>query len=301
LLFRRTPIIHRHEVDSAIRSGLARLAAMQMPDGSFPLSYHDGAQAPRPCHGLFSTLTVLLAVGDLLPADSRSMAIAYVVKQRGADGLWTFDPGLPIPSDSDDTACALAALAQYAHSGAGDADLLRSFWRADGGPFLTWREAPQEWLQRNRDDAVVNCNVLFALGALGAPPNAAETRAVLELINRSLQGTRYYCSRATIVYAARRAGLPMESLHRRLRARPPSGENVLPAAQWLTAIGRWDDRAIAHVLSAQSGDGAWAAEDWCRGVGSERWGSAAVSTALCVEGLRAVARTASAPRRLFPR
>ena len=276
---------------------------MQIPDGSFPLSYHDGARTPRPCHGLFSTLTVLLAVGDLLPADARSKAIAYVVKQRGADGLWMFDPELPIPSDSDDTACALAALAQYAHSSAGDADLLRSFWRADGGPFLTWRDAPQEWLQRNRDDAVVNCNVLFALRALGAPPAASESRAVLELANRSLEGTRYYCSRATIVYAAKRAGLPLESIHHRLRARPSRSEGFLPAAQWLTAIGRWDDRAIAHILSAQSANGAWPAEDWCRGVGAERWGSAAVSTALCVEGLRVVARTPSAraPRRLFPR
>lgn len=302
LRFRRTPIIHPHELDPAIRSGLAQLAAMQMPDGSFPLSHHDGTRPPRPCHGLFSTLTVLLATGDLLPADSRSAAIAYVIEQRRADGLWMFDPDLPIPADSDCLACALAALARNAHAFAAsaDVDLLRSFWRADDGPFLTWQDAPGEWLHRNRDDAVVNCNVLLALRALGAPPIPLETRAVLELVNRSVRGTRYYCSPATIVYAARRAGLPMDSIDHRLRARPPR-EGVLPEAQWLSAIGQWDDQAIAHVLSAQSASGAWASEDWFRGVGADRWGSAAVSTALCVEGLRAAARAvcARSSRRIF--
>jgi hypothetical protein len=253
---------------------------------------------------LFSTLSVLLAVGDLLPPHSRTRAIEFIVANRRVDGTWTFDPEMPIPPDSDDTACALAVLARYAPraAGAGSADLLRSFWREDNGPFATWRDVPQQWQQTDRDDAVVNCNVLLALHALGEPPTAIEIQAVIGLINRSTKGTRYYCSPITIGYSARRAAVPLASIQPRLLARPRLDKGVLPTAQWLSAVRKWDLGAVAHVLATQSAEGSWDAENWCRDVRSGRWGSAAVSTALCIEGLHAAASAAQTepPRRIFP-
>jgi hypothetical protein len=301
VLFSKTPTIGPHEVALAVRRGLEQLAAMQMPDGSFPLTHHNGRSPARQCHGLFSTLSILLALGDLLPPDVRSKALEFVAGQRSQDGTWHYDPDLKIPADSDTTACAVAALARYGHpiGGQASADLLRSFWRSDGGPFLTWRDAPQQWLQRDRDDAVVNCNVLLALRALGATPSALEYRAVIDLVNRSAKGTRYYCSWTSLGYAARRAGFPEAAINPRLLARPRHSDGVLPTAEWLSAVRRWDGGAVTRILSAQSAAGEWKSEDWCRDVGIRRWGSAAVTTALCVEALHTAAAAAQArPPRL---
>ena len=299
MLLRRMHATALDQVASAARRGLARLSAMQTADGSFPLARHDGKGPPRQCHGLFSTLAVLLAVGDQLHQDNRDAALEFVVDQRRADGMWEFDPALRIPFDSDVVSCALAALARYAHPIAcpASADLLRSFWRGDGGPFMTWGDAPQQWRQRDRDDAVVNCNILLALNALGVPPTAVERRAVIDLVNRSTKGTRYYCSATNIAYAARRAGLPAEVIDPRMFARPRRSAGALASAQWLSAVVQWDSKAVARVLAAQTAAGEWPAEDWCQGAGSDRWASAAVTTALCIEGLQTSAAVRTGARR----
>jgi hypothetical protein len=188
----------------------------------------------------------------------------------------------------DDTACAIAVLARHGERDVGshDAALLRSFWRADGGPFQTWR-GTGVWSERDRDDAVVNCNVLHALARIGAPGTSAEIAAVQSLIRQSTGGCRYYCSPTTIAYAARRAGLPLDGLSAAIVACPGPGNEVLPSAQWLSTVRRWDSEAIARVLAAQSQDGTWPTEHWFTGAGDPIpvWGSRGISTALCVEAL----------------
>jgi hypothetical protein len=111
------------------------------------------------------------------------------------------------------------------------------------------------WSQRDRDDAVVNCNVLHALATLGVPGTATEIAAVQRLVQQSVGGCRYYCSSATIGYAARRAGLPLGALPAGLVARPRPGNEVLRSAQWLSTVRRWDMDLIAGLLAAQSQDG----------------------------------------------
>src|SRR5262249_18083246 len=275
------------ELESALRRGSSALLSMQNPDGSFPLYQRTPDQPWRPCHPLFATTSVVLAAGSLMPAPALQRAADFIRGCRRSDRTGEFDPTYKIPADSDDTACALTVLARHGGGLVGPADvaLLRSFWRPDGGPFQTWHQADAVWSRRDRDDAVVNCNILLALRGLGAPATGAETSSVTRLTRASEAGCRYYCSPTTIAYAARRGGLPHASLPARITAKPTSG--LLPTAQWLSLVGQWDEDAVAPVLAAQSPDGSWHAEAWFTAAGKPPpgWGSAATSTALCVEAL----------------
>ena len=283
-LWRRKTIEVR-EREASIAAGVSALASMQRRDGSFPLLRWGKRSWARECFPLFSTIAVVLAVGELLPRNSVSRAVEFILRCRRPDRLWDFDPRLRLPPDSDCTACALAIIARYGSeaSEASDVTCLRSFWRQPDGPFTTWA-AGDEWGERERDDAVVNCNILFALTALGDRSTVGESSAVASLIGRSTAGSRYYCSPTTIAYAAVRAGYAAQELPSPLTAKPSVGD-VLPMAQWLSAAASPDDDAVTFILSKQLPDGRWRREAWLGRPGHGRWGSDAVSTALCIEGL----------------
>jgi hypothetical protein len=287
--FRKRPVVSRDRVETALSRAMAALALMQGTDGSFPQAFQEKGSGWKKCDPIFSTLTIMLAMGSRLPAAAAAAATAYVVSRRGQDGLWEFDASLRIPADSDVTACALAVLVRHGSglTTAGDAALLRSFWRENGGPFRTWADRSGFWDSRDRDDAVVNGNILLALRELGSPGTAAEIESVMELVRRSLKGTRYYCSPATIGYALRRSGVEVSQLPARLARRPGFGDGVLPVAQWLSMARQWDDAAIGFVLDRQEAHGGWAEEKWFTGEAKIPivWGSGAISTALCAEGL----------------
>jgi hypothetical protein len=276
------------QVGRAVQEGTAALLAQQRADGSFGCLQREPDGSWQACHPLFSTLTVLLAVGLLLPAAALARATDFVRRSRRPDGYWEFDPALGIPADADDTACALAVLARYGGAGvsAEDAVLLRSFWRAADGPFQTWR-GDGMWSKRDRDDAVVNCNVLAALAWLGAQPTGLERAAVGRLLHAGTEGTRYYRWPQTVSYAARRAGIPAAELPAPLIAKPAVEAAVLPAAQWLSAFPSWEVGLIGSVLAGQQPDGTWAAESWFIAQGRRSWESVAITTALCVEALQA--------------
>lgn len=277
----------------ALSRGLRALTGMQAADGSFPLRrrlqvpwWRRGARW-QPCGPLFSTAYVLLAAGALLPADSRQAALDYLRRARRGDGLWDYDPALDIPPDSDCTACALAALALHDQAGADPAGpaLLRAFWRAPEGPFRSWPDSGM-WSLPERDDAVVNCNVIHALKLLGTTPTPAETAAAQRLIAGSGEGSRYYCAPSTVAHAARRAGFAWEDLPAGLH-RPPKTSDAAAIAQHLAAQPKQDPVLVGALLALQRPDGSWPAAPWVRAVGKPTplWGSAAVSTALALEAL----------------
>jgi hypothetical protein len=224
-----------------------------------------------------------------LPHDDIARALHFIEAQRRPDGLWEYDPALGIPPDADSTACAMAALVLNGASldRAEAADLLRSFWRADLGPFRSWRVAGM-WSAPERDDPVVNCNIVLALRALGSPASTAEQDEVLRLLRRSGQGSRYYWAPSTIVHAARRAGLDPSALPPAAVARPEP-RDLLGAAQWLCGMSEHAPELIAGLLAAQRADGSWPLWPWVTGAGNPRpfWGSAAITTALAVEALDA--------------
>jgi hypothetical protein len=203
--------------------------------------------------------------------------------QRRRDGLWEYDPAIRIPADADSTACSLAALMLRGDGSdaAGGADLLRSYWREDQGPFRTWKAAGV-WSLPERDAAVVNCNVLFALRLLGSPATPAEQAAVRKLL-LGLEGpSRYYCAPATIAHAAHRAGLEQNALPPQATACPQAND-LIGSVQWLCAM----PEPAPALIAAQRADGSWPLWPWVTGAGNPKpfWGSAAITTALALEAL----------------
>jgi hypothetical protein len=150
------------------------------------------------------------------------------------------------------------------------------------------------WSLRERDDAVVNCNILFALRLLGASAAPDEDAAVRRLLRRTA-GSRYYCAAAAITHAARRAGLGRETLPPAAAARPPP-RDLLGSAQWLCGMREPDAELVAALLAAQHTGGYWPLWPWVMAQETPQpfWGSAAISTALAVEALDRLAASVHA-------
>lgn len=274
------------KTSTALRRGVAALLATQLDDGSFPFQVIERNGNSSDCHPLFSTVNVLLSMGDHLPPVVVEKAMRFVLSCQQADGMWSFDPSLEIPADADDTACAIACIARFKPDACAPADagLLRSYWRHDGGPFRTWHSDDLVWTGRDRDDMVVNANVIFALKALGAPATAEEIASVMLLASASTGRTRYYVSPATVAYAVVRAGISLDCLPVSTRMPSLTEEDPLALAQWICASGASDSKSIRAVLEAQNLDGTWPAAPWCTD-NVRDWGSSALTTAFCLEAL----------------
>ena len=113
MFLRRKEAVKTGDGDARLAAGISALAVMQHPDGSFPLQQWGKRSWARECSPLFSSIAVVLAVGDFLPRDTVSRAVEFVLRCRQEDHLWVFDPRLRLPSDADCTACALAMTARY--------------------------------------------------------------------------------------------------------------------------------------------------------------------------------------------
>ena len=270
-------------ISRALRGAARLVIDSQEADGSFPLVPVQSRPLGTPGDNLFSTATVLALAPQVLPPERVSRAAAYLLERRGADRLWAWDVRRAVPADSDDTACCLAALAIVGGplDPEQDARSLRTFWRWRG-PFRTWAKA-HGWNGRERDDAVVNCNVLWALRLLGANPRRAELRSVGRLVAAQQGATRYYCSPASVAWAAARAGIATPHLtapaQEKLRGR------ALEIALWALAGSLPRATAAALLLDAQTADGGWAPEPWVQDhVGA--WESRPVTAALAIAALR---------------
>jgi hypothetical protein len=287
-------------IAEAVTDGLAALARMQTREGYFPLYTGTAGSMWTRCDPIFSTAYIMMGIGRLLPAQHIAHAVDYIANSRRSDGLWHYDPALDIPPDADATACALAALARDGRRAdiADGADLLRAFWRSEGGPFRTWW-GEGAWSRTDRDDPVVNCHVLYALRLLGVPATDVERAAVAALVRRSVNGPRYYGSPGAVALACRRAGIGPEDWPPIVAAPPKDGLGLL---QWFTATGRQREEIVPLLLRLQRPDGSWPIATWVTGAGAPPpiWGSPAITTALTLEALlaqRGGARPAAADHR----
>lgn len=275
----------KQSIAQVITAGIFALAKMQAPDGSFPL--WTGTKRWVPCGSLFATSYIMMGAGRFLPSDNKARAVRYIRSQRRSDGLWEYDPAIRIPPDVDSSACSLAALTIHGDGSdlAGGADLLRAFWRPCDGPFRTWK-ADGAWSSPQRDDPVVNCNVLFALGLLGSAATATERSAVINLLEHAAKGSRYYCSPATLAHAAHRAGLDQVELPAAATARPDM-HDLMGSLRWLCGMRNTDAELEEAVLRAQRPDGSWPIVPWVTGAGNPKpyWGSPAITTSLALEAL----------------
>src|SRR3954451_23395290 len=236
---RATPSVA--DLRRAVSEAAAVLAGSQGADGGFALVPVASQPQGSPGDDLFSTATVLALAAPVLPEECVARAAAYILGRRDKRGLWGWAADDSLPPDADDTAICLGALAR---AGAGvdreeAARLLRKFWRWSG-PFRTWL-ASGAWNKRDRDDAVVNCNVLWALRELGVPVRGAELRSVRSMVAACRRPTRYYCSEASVAWAAARIGIATPSL------RPPPDDALagrpLECALWSLAAAPAGSRA----------------------------------------------------------
>ncbi len=269
----------------AIERGVAFLIREQSPLGCFPLAA-SAANPPRiPVDNLFATASILLSAGHWLDFSAIKRAIEFIVNRRRRDGLWAWLPTNELPPDADTTACCLAACARFSsvYVGPGDAVVLRRFWRVENGPFKTWL-GEGHWESPERDDAVVNCNVLLALQSLGVQPSEAERSAATKIVAAGT--TPYYCSSATVAYAARRGNIPVPqrpiALTRSLD--DPRALNSLVLAQQVPDIRSDDSLHISRLLQLQEGDGGWPFEPWFHDQ-CGCYGSRPLTTALAIEAI----------------
>lgn len=272
------------DVRRSVAAGLRGLEEAQEPDGSFALATVPSRPPVTPADNLFSTAMVLGLVPGRLHPEVVARAATYLLDRREADGLWKWAEGAPIPSDSDDTACCLGALALAGAALDRTAGVrqLRRFWRW-GGPFRTWL-ARGAWGSRDRDDPVVNCNVLWAIEQMGVAPKRAEQAAVARIVARATRGSRYYCSAASVAWAAARAGIPTPQLS------PPANAATRPleCALWLLAGREPGPGAGALLLDTQEADGGWPSEPWVQDH-SGAWESRPVTAAFAIAALSRIA------------
>lgn len=295
-------------LSSAIGDGLAFLAETQRVTGEFTTCYGVDTRLSLPVRreSPFVTAMVLLAFSRIAGAVTLPFvrrAVRYLASARRADGTVCFlvhgiDP------DLDDTALVNWAVQTY---GDGEfADLARRIATMEpkSGLFSTWLRPRKE--DPNDVDPCVSANVVRFLARNGITCiDAVGALAVALDDERYDHGTLYYESPVALPYLA--SSLPAylvnalgdEAAWRRrcdaLLARHAAGElnsiaDVAMLVSLACALGQGDATMALRdeLLGAQLPQGGWPP---CAVFRAFRyWGSAALTTALAVEALSAVAR-----------
>lgn len=286
---RKAEAVDRDQLEAAVRSGIAALEKMQRRDGSFELVKWVRGGRPTHAHHLFASAWVLIALGKNLPREYAQRTAAAITEARDRRGTWNFDPALQIPNDVDSTSCAIIALDEAGvAAGERDSVLLRSQWRSERGRFATWFSDELAWRSPDRDDPVVNLNVITALQRIGKPLSGEEREGVMRYLANVPPTSRYYCDPMALPYAAAKANIPIDRARHRSWGRPGSRSTTISIAQWITINEETDVSLVNMLLSRQRSDGSWPAEPWFTGVSVPYWGSQAVTTAFCVEALHLV-------------
>lgn len=263
------------------------MRALQRPDGSFSIAPSDQRPPKHKADAIFSTASVLIAAGALLPRAAVTAAAEYVAKRRRRDGLWEWEG---CPADADDSAICLAALIGPGLLDGSEASCLRQFWREPSGPFRTWPNGfgSEKWSY----DPVVNCNVLYCLIKSGIAVLEKEVQAVNDCVERALTAARrysgYYPSKSTLLYVAARARLKPIILDSISSGLQPNTLNAQQTAEVLAASPRPNPDLIHRLLASQAEDGRWIGAPWFFDVAGD-YCSDAYATAVAVQALHRLA------------
>lgn len=311
-----------------LRRGIEFLSSQQQADGSF-LSFSSSSATPfSPSRQYRSVFPAGLILASLcrLPAETgpiRDRLAAFLLSQRSEH--WSFNywargaaenKTQPYPDDLDDTSCALAALTLHQPALVDPTALakivtvLAALENREGGPYRTWlvpSGAPEAW----RDtDVAVNSNVAYFLSLHDvALPNL--TAFVEEAITGNRLTSPYYPSSLPLIYFISRwyrgscAAAVRDQL---LAARQSDGGwgselNTALAVSALVNLGSAAPDitpAIALVRRSQKIDGSWPAAAFCLDPAIDRQpyyaGSAALTTAFCLEALALAATPVRRPQ-----
>ena len=303
-------------MDQAVRSGLEFLRTVQRASGRLPAVAGGDRTLAGTCvedKTPFVAAFACPALEALACPEAeavRERALGYLIDRAEPPGVWRYwrTDDQVLDPDLDDTACASLALRDRHLSilcGANRGAILAN--RDEAGRFKTWlRPAGQP----NDVDSVVNANVVAYLGPCPGTERAIGWLADLVSGDRVGGSSWYYLlESASLAYAMARAvafGVSTLAdagavLCERLLDEEPSpgqpGRSVLETAMLVTAareLGVGGDAllrdAARTVRAAQRQDGSWSAEAfYCGpeppGPRTVYFGSAALTTALCLEAL----------------
>ena len=185
-------LLSHTNINHAIEKGLYYLHQAQRPSGEFTtytspnLDLSEGVLYAK---SVYVTTFVMHALATL-PSSSSAAPLIKEMQERAAsfleqeqedNGAWNYEGRgqQRIPSDLDDTSCAIAALAEFDRQP--ELSFYALLWQnesAPGGPYYTWLgiNDREDDPRARQIDALVNANILFCCG----------------LLNLSLPGTIYY-------------------------------------------------------------------------------------------------------------
>jgi hypothetical protein len=306
-------------INAAISQGIMFIDTQQQEDGSFlslsspnPKSFTNAIQF----HSTFSTALILDALTSI-PAtpqlnEIKQKAAKFLLTQKS--DIWSFNywtrnakeaKEMPYPDDLDDTFCALAALYHYDKKiidGSVLAHMVRVLTAAEeqpGGPYRTWlvsQTAEHIWKDV---DIAVNSNVAYFLSLQEI--DLPQLHEYIDLcIKKNKLTSPYYPSEYSILYFLSRfyKGKHKNDLQQVLfskKNKKNQWSSSLTTALAVTALLHFQTpapvltAAIQFLLNQQS-EGAWQPEAFYTGVNPKKdktyyAGSAALTTAFCLEGL----------------
>jgi hypothetical protein len=302
-------------VRQSISQAVSMLGRTQLEHGEFPVFRYRDATLTSPGQqdsSPFATTFVLYALSfvaglDVAPAVAKG--VGFLLKEREGAGVWRYWTSRntsKILPDLDDTCCASFILDW----------LIPSLIPPTNHRVILDNQTPEgfflTWLRNdgfNEIDSAVNANVLLYLG--DREQTRATSQALARLINDGLEGTThwlYYLDLLALYYMVSRAyrhrdlGLDAcrNAVLQRTLARQRSdgsfGSDLLTGLALCTLLnygynGESVYQAAQYLVSAQHEDGYWRSEAfYFTGPNAPPhqhswWGSEALTTAFCLEGL----------------
>jgi len=309
-------------LEESISTATNFLLERQQPDGSWTTRFTASATSTlgRPfveetagfTYTPFTTtyITHTLSLLERTPEAQAALAasVRFLLRERNSSGLWNFygreleRQEMPVPEDTDDTATALAALAE---NGAAPADALTALnkLRREDGNYWVWTNPVNGG---NGVECVVSANSLYALSLLNDPgENSALCSYLVSTAGKFEAGDtscrRYYpplvfahaYSRALADGKAQCLAGGAQALRKFVENAQTDGgwwgsvHNTCTAITALLNLGAPAssvEGAVRRVLKEQRGDGSWPAHAWF--VGPFRlYGSSESTTGFCLEAL----------------
>jgi len=309
--------MHPTNLNQLISRGLAFIASSQPSDGGFQsVISPDKSLRHKPvlCR---TTLFASLIMGSLteIPGAAKiQQNAAGFLKQQLSPNLslnyWDRTSSLyksrPYPDDLDDTFIGLAALWQYDKnffSGADYASIVRLLTAGEvktGGPYRTWLVNPGSSKEWNDVDIAVNTNVAYFLTLLDV-----NLPQLVELIDNGILSHQltspYYPNIYPILYFIcrnYRGSCSKELLKLLADSRPNNSHDIaliLSSLIRLKGNPGLSEKLFNRLLTQQQADGSWDGHSFCVDSIIDKApyynGSAAATTALCLEALYAYQQT----------
>jgi hypothetical protein len=299
-------------LDRAVDAALAFVADAHSTTGTLhtQAAPHPSMCAATDLFTVYIPTFVVRALGAAADRPAASSVIASLlrslVEHRRDDGTWSFFGRTrpDVPADFDDTCCALAAM--KLHDGSAEApvlDLLEQY-RDRCGLFYTWLDDAANRRCFYRVDGLVNANVLFysALHGIELPAIVRYLTSYIRM-NRlghlSLYWTSEYPASYMISRLYRDVGVialrpAMPELTRIVLARQSRDggwgsdlDTALATVSLLNSGYRGDHLGLAvqRLRRSQRADGSWPAAAFCQDFVPTYYGSAVLTTSVCIEAL----------------